>query len=163
MSIFTFHQPSLDTLQINDYSSDGVSSKPPKNSTKTKKKSHKGGKFRLRPPTDRQHDQWCGWIVGPEWAMNYGRSQDMDIENIDTTHLALAAIDHLQEYSGYPHLTLELACEPVGYPQMGIMTCVAICGSKLGQRQRPTQEQLDKLIYIMQFPPEWYTQCRAYY
>ena len=87
----------------------------------------------------------------------------MDIENIDTANLAVAAIDHLQAYSGYPHLTLELAYPPAGCASTGIMTCVAICGSRPGQRQRPTQEQLDKLIYIMQFPPEWYIQCRAYY
>ena len=95
--------------------------------------------------------------------MNYGKQQGMDYENIDTTFLALAAIEHLKEYSGFPHLILELALEPVGCAPRGVMTCVAICGSRPGQRHRPTQEQLDKLFYIMQYPPVWYIQYSAYY
>ena len=115
-------------------------------------------KFYLQPPTDRKHHQWCGWYIDVEWARGYGRLQELDPDAYDVGSLAVAAVEQLMEYSGFKNLSIEFAWPPVDEPDSAAFTIMACCGTKAGQRQRPTQEQLDKLMYMMGGPPKWYLQ-----
>lgn len=68
----------------------------------------------------------------------------------------LAAIEHLKEWSGFTHLTLELGYPPFGEPLEPTFTVLTMCSTRSSVDKLPTKEELDKLIDVMGDRPKWY-------